>query len=405
MKKHKVFAVFLLLLAFMAMLNFVATTKNMAMACDRYVIKTQNSEYIFEEKSVAKRAIQANYANLSAQQKRLIANKMSKMGFDKQTIVEYLFPNIIFAIDQIEKECNVEPQNATVEATKNCKIQFKNGQNGIIFDKNQFINAFFDSFDSANSFSAKFVTMPFLKSIEDIKPYFVECSRYATDFSSSGQARKNNILLAVNAINGKIIKPGEEFSFNQATGARGAQNGYMSAKIIVGGKYVDGFGGGVCQVSTTLYNAALLCGFKITEAHPHSLPSSYVEAGFDAMVNMGSSDLKFINQTDNDYIITASAAGDICKVVIYGTKPQYTIKKRNNKYEVIAAGHDEMKEEYIDGLDQEYSQRMSYAAEGYKVKTYLDYYNENGLVKTEQLRDCKYNAKNGLVVNYKKKQS
>jgi hypothetical protein len=109
-----------------------------------------------------------------------------------------------------------------------------------------------------------------------------------------------------------------EFSFNKTVGARTEKNGYKVSKIIVGGEFVDGVGGGVCQVSTTLYNAVLLAGLNITECHPHSLPVSYVAPSFDAMVNSGSSDLRFINNTYNPIIIKAFADGTTLKIEIWG---------------------------------------------------------------------------------------
>ena len=89
--------------------------------------------------------------------------------------------------------------------------------------------------------------------------------------------------------------PGETFSYNKATGARTWSNGYKTAKVIVGGKYVNGEGGGVCQVSTTIYNAALISGMEIEEVHNHTFPSRYAPRGKDAAVSYGYTDLKFKN--------------------------------------------------------------------------------------------------------------
>lgn len=95
----------------------------------------------------------------------------------------------------------------------------------------------------------------------------------------------HNIALAAEKINGCILADGEEFSFNGRVGARTESNGFLSAPIILEGDFVEGVGGGVCQASTTVYNAALLAGMEITEQHPHSLRVGYVEPSFDAMVS------------------------------------------------------------------------------------------------------------------------
>ncbi|MCL2821892.1 MAG: VanW family protein, partial [Firmicutes bacterium] len=96
-------------------------------------------------------------------------------------------------------------------------------------------------------------------------------SKYQTDFDSSGENRKQNIKLALKKVNGTVLLPNEEFSFNQIVGDRTAANGFKEGNIIVGGKYKKGTGGGVCQVSTTVYNAALLADLKVTKVKNHSL--------------------------------------------------------------------------------------------------------------------------------------
>lgn len=143
-------------------------------------------------------------------------------------------------------------------------------------------------------------------------------AEFSTEYASSSAERKHNIALACKAINGTLIDVGKEFSFNRVVGARTEKRGYQSAKIIVNGEFVDGVGGGVCQVSTTLYNAALLAGLRISEFHPHSLQVGYVAPSFDAMVSGGGFDLRFINDTDNPIYIITAADGKKVKVSVYG---------------------------------------------------------------------------------------
>ena len=136
-------------------------------------------------------------------------------------------------------------------------------------------------------------------------------SSFYTSFPASSPERKYNIKLASSAIDKTLVDVGAEFSFNQTVGFRTIENGYKIARIIMNGKFEKGVGGGVCQVSSTLYNAILLSGLKITEYHPHSLPVSYVAPSFDAMVNSGSADLRFINNTNNPIIIRSYADDSI----------------------------------------------------------------------------------------------
>jgi len=126
---------------------------------------------------------------------------------------------------------------------------------------------------------------------------WTKISSFTTWYSQKDVGRCENIELAASFLDGIILQPFGEFSFNQTVGERNAKKGYKNAKIIVNGEYVQGVGGGVCQVSTTLYNAALLSGMSVTEFHPHSLAVGYVDPSRDAMVST-SSDLKFFNPYD-----------------------------------------------------------------------------------------------------------
>ncbi len=126
-----------------------------------------------------------------------------------------------------------------------------------------------------------------------------------TNIIDKGENRVNNILLACQKISGIKISSGEEFSFNKITGRKTAKNGYKTAPILVDGEKSYGIGGGVCQVSTTIYMAAISGGFKIAEHHNHSESVAYAPKGMDATVVYGVKDFRFINNTENDiYIYT-----------------------------------------------------------------------------------------------------
>ena len=133
--------------------------------------------------------------------------------------------------------------------------------------------------------------------MDKIKRETARLAAYTTYFDCENTPRVSNIKLAGKKISGSILAPGESFSFNGRVGVRTEKNGFKKAKIIEDGRFVYGVGGGVCQVSTTLYNAALLAGLKITEYHPHSLSVNYVSPSRDAMVSGTYSDLKFVNTT------------------------------------------------------------------------------------------------------------
>ena len=156
------------------------------------------------------------------------------------------------------------------------------------------------------------------KSIGDVKRETSLLCSFTTYFDAANVPRAANIALAASKLNGSVLEPGQTFSFNGAVGPRTEERGFVSAKIISGGRFTDGVGGGVCQVSTTLYNAALLSGLKIEEYHPHSLRVGYVAPSRDAMVSGTSCDLKFANCGRLPVYIRAEVCGGAVTCRIYG---------------------------------------------------------------------------------------
>lgn len=140
------------------------------------------------------------------------------------------------------------------------------------------------------------------------EPVFTETevASYSSTLYDNQESRVFNISKACASLNGKIIKPGEEFSFNNTIGPMGEENGFKKATgFDSNGKLIQISGGGMCQVSSTLYNVALLLNLEITERHAHSRRVSYVPINKDATIFYPSLDLKFINNTPNDLKITA----------------------------------------------------------------------------------------------------
>ncbi|MGN0814303.1 MAG: VanW family protein [Candidatus Coproplasma sp.] len=157
------------------------------------------------------------------------------------------------------------------------------------------------------------------QTMQNVKRGTVKISAFSTYFDGSNLPRTANIRLASSKINGTVLLPGESFSFNDIVGARTLSNGFQFAKIISGGEFVDGVGGGVCQVSTTVYNAAVLAGMQITEYHPHSLQVSYVAPSRDAMVSGTYFDLKFTNTAKTPVYVRMNADFSGVYCTFYGT--------------------------------------------------------------------------------------
>ena len=166
--------------------------------------------------------------------------------------------------------------------------------------------------------NAVFIGQKRTKKMEDVKKSTRLLSTFTTYFDSSNLNRTSNIRLAASKLNGSVLKSGQTLSFNDIVGARVKERGFLSAKIIENGEFKDGIGGGVCQVSTTLYNAALLSGMKIVEYHPHSLAVGYVSPSRDAMVSGKACDLKISNIFPETIYIRAKVSGGGVTFSVYG---------------------------------------------------------------------------------------
>lgn len=145
---------------------------------------------------------------------------------------------------------------------------------------------------------------------------------FSTRYDASNVDRSTNLKIAVQKINNKVIMPGEVFSYNQTLGNRTSAAGYKNAKIYEAGQVVDGIGGGICQVSSTLYNAVLLSNLEIVERSNHQFTTSYVPAGRDATVVYGQTDFKFKNPRNYAVKIKANISNGIATVSIYGVKQE-----------------------------------------------------------------------------------
>lgn len=138
-----------------------------------------------------------------------------------------------------------------------------------------------------------------------IKEHEVSLGEATTKIIDVGKNRVSNIYLACKKVSGIKLSPGEEFSFNNITGKKNKANGYKYAPVLINGEKSYGIGGGVCQVSTTIYMAVLNAGLEITEHHNHSEPVAYAPEGMDATVVFGVKDFKFKNSLESHIYLYA----------------------------------------------------------------------------------------------------
>lgn len=215
-----------------------------------------------------------------------------------------------------------------------------------------------------------------------VKNRTVKLYSFTTYFDASNAERSSNIRLAASKINGTVMPAGERFSFNKTVGARTEGNGFKQAKIIEDGKFVLGFGGGVCQVSTTLYNAAILSGLEIAEYHPHSLAVSYVAPSRDAMVSGSYCDLQFVNNRSTPvYIRVKCTQSSVC-CTFFGQSDGYNYSFKSEVVGSIPRPDDEEVEGDEDKI-------LSYGRDGTLSYGYL-VKEKDGEIEEELIRKDKY---------------
>ncbi|MBE5745205.1 MAG: hypothetical protein E7355_03605 [Clostridiales bacterium] len=213
---------------------------------------------------------------------------------------------------------------------------------------------------------------------------------YTTYFSEEDKGRTENIRIAASLIDGIVLQAYGEFSFNQTVGRRTQEAGFQQAKIIVNGEYVLGVGGGVCQVSTTLYNAALLTGLTVTEFHPHSLRVGYVPPSRDAMVSTHS-DLKLYNPYDFPVRLQAKTFDGGLKVSFFG-------EGKIDEYAVISRSLAEIIPPPPVIMTGEREETLRAAKNGLKSEAYIERYRKGRLVARKRLRKDEYLPTQGILV-------
>ncbi len=216
---------------------------------------------------------------------------------------------------------------------------------------------------------------------------------FTTSYSSSGTSRCGNIANGTKLINGHTLYPGDEFSVLNALTPFTEENGYYLAGSYLGGQVVDSFGGGICQVSTTLYNALIRAEIQITERYNHSMIVGYVDPSMDAAIAESSGmDLKFKNNTENPIYIEGYTSGKTVTFNIYGVETRDAGRKVTFESEVLSKTEPTGQKVYTDasqpvGYIKSQSAHIGYKAQLWKIVT------ENGKqVSKEVFNTSTYNA-------------
>lgn len=226
-------------------------------------------------------------------------------------------------LKNIAPRLNTEPVNAKLKFQNNRAGIFQEPIHGKRLNIEKSANAIFGAIlSNLNTASLSFDIIEPEITLEKINNLGINAliGKGDSDYGKSPTSRINNIKIGMAKFNGIIIKPDEEFSFNNLLGEVDDKNGYQAELVIKSGELVREFGGGLCQVSTTVFRAAIMAGFPITERRSHSFPVQYYNPqGFDSTIYPGVIDLKFINNTPNHILIQTKVIGSHLSVEIYGS--------------------------------------------------------------------------------------
>ncbi len=222
-------------------------------------------------------------------------------------------------------------------------------------------------------------------------------STFSTRYNAADKDRTTNLVLACKKLNGKVIMPGETLSYNETLGPRTYAAGYRNGKIYENGQVVDGLGGGICQISSTLYNAALMSDMEIVERRNHQFVTSYVDEGRDATVVYGLTDFKFKNTRKYPIRIVASASGGVATISIFGIKEadrEYTYSFRTETISTIPYTTKYVEDSSLTAGREVVTQN---GTNGLVCKTYMTKMLNGKVVSTKLLSTDTYSAMQRIV--------
>lgn len=339
--------------------------------------------------------------------KDIISNIKTKIDLDlgeNKTIglkCSYNEKNLDKYINFLNENINIEPISATIKLEDN-RFNYTKETYGIKIDVDKLKKAIILDINKVFSNDEKIPTI-------SIRPNFIydELSKidtvlgtYETNFNHKLENRVNNIDVAARATNNVIVKPSEEFSFNHYVNDASIQSQFKNAPVIINGKLEQGLGGGICQVSSTMYNAALYAGLEITKVRNHSIPSAYVSKGRDATVATGNLDFRFKNKYNTPILVTHKIYNNKIVTTIYGNKEDK--KEIEVTTEIIKSVPNKVKIETSEKIFEGEKTISQNGRVGYKINTFRIYKGDKGKTK-EFISESYYPPMDKVVVYGTKK--
>jgi len=301
--------------------------------------------------------------------------------------------------DQIADELSYDAVSATVSDfdPSTLKFEFTDASKGRYVDAEQLYSSALAAVQSGAGGQTIAISQEVIEpkvTRSQLEDSFGKITEAKTSTSGSNKNRINNIEVALSSLNGLCIEPGMTFSFNSIVGQRTRERGYKMAGAIVDGLMSEELGGGICQVSTTLFNAVAKADLEIVERQPHSRPVGYVDEGKDAAVSWPNQDFKFTNNTDFPIYLVAgmNETGNRCIISIYGRQLPAGQSIVIEAYVTEKLVPEEDRYIYTTDLPTGMKELVEEAREGCKATAYKIYVDENGdEISREVLCYSKYN--------------
>jgi len=298
------------------------------------------------------------------------------------------------ALKKVSRAVNVPHKDARVHIIDS-QIQIEQDSCGVKLDKDAAVKAIRDGFDAGT----RVIQLPVITDVPDVRAQDVKgidsiISSFTTSFNPGKHERTHNLSLASHAIDGTVLMPGQVFSYNDTVGPRLVSRGYQTAQIYVKGKLEDGLGGGICQVSTTLYNSVLLAGLRVKERSPHAQVVPYVPPGRDATVAYGHRDFRFINSNSTPICVVSKIRGNRLTVQLYGSgRDRKDIKLFTGPVKRTPYGS---KTIIDNSLPAGKKRLVEKGVTGIKVTLYRTYKTAEGASATEEVSHSRYPAQKAV---------
>lgn len=291
---------------------------------------------------------------------------------------------------------NIDAKNATIQKSGS-GFDIKDGENGLKVNEEKLAEDMkpilnLEKFEIKLEYSETFP-----KYTRDVYNDFTLIGTYSTKYKTHETARNTNLAQASSKINNSLLFPNDVFSTNDHYGQTTVENGYAVANVIVGNELVEGLGGGVCQISSTLYNAVLRSELEVVERRNHSLPVSYVPLGFDATLANPYIDFKFKNSQDTPVLVCAYIDNGIARVDIYGKEIHSSTRELKFTSEVISVKEAGVVEENDDTIATGEKVKKVTALNGQTVDTYKHIYENGVLLETKFLSKSVYVPRDAVI--------